>query len=1131
MPKLPRKVLKSFFERGDRPRQEHFSSLIESSVNINDDRYLFGLRTYNPAVEYVTGDTIIYNNAIQQARETTTGPFNPAKWLKLLSMGSVSYQGTWNAQTNTPAITSGVGDAGVFYIVSVAGNTTIDTVSTWTVGDLIVFNGSIWQRVPNPSPVSSVNTKTGAVVLNTGDISESTNLYFTDSRADARITAQKGTANGLATLDSNSTLNVSQIPAQLIGNVHYQSNWNAATNMPPIPAAAPANKGAYYVVSTAGTTLISGNSDWKIGDWIVSNGTSWDKISNSQAVDSVNGQTGVVSLSTTDLAEGTNLYYTTARFDTAFATKNTSDLAEGSNLYFTNSRADARIDAQKGAANGIATLDNSSKIPLAQIPDSMMGAANYQSNWNAAANIPAIPAAAPTNKGWYYVISVPGNTPIDGINDWKLGDWIISNGTSWGKIDNTDAVLSVNGYIGAVVLNKTDLSLGNVENTALSTWPGSTNINTLGVINTGTWNADPIAASKGGTGLTAYTTGDLLVADSSTTLAPINAAATGNVLISNGAGASPSWGKVNLQNSVFNALPANNGGTGLNSYATGDMLFAGNVSTLNRLAAAPTGNVLLANGANTAPSWGKVDLQTTVNNTLPAANGGTGLNNYTTGDLVYAETSTSLNKLAAAASGNVLLANGTGTAPSWGKVNLQTTVNGSLPAANGGTGQTAYTTGDLLFASSATALGKLNAVATGNVLLANGTGTAPSWGKVDLQNSVNGSLPAANGGTGQTSYTTGDLLYASGATAVGKLTAAATGNVLIANGTGTAPSWGKVSLQNAVNGVLPVANGGTNSSATLGNNRLMISNNNSIIEHPPQSPGLVSFYDSNGLPSGSSALSWDNLNSRFWIGRSNTAAPDANSGYRLMIGDAGSAGGGHIYAVYNSASAYTATVGALANYNISGTEKRVAATLMGSSSGANNGFVDLQTMNAGTLGTALRITNDKKVGIANATPSANLDVNASAATGAAIRIRSGVAPTTPNAGDIWFDSNSIFQLRGNVQANGNLIHTGAHADKSYQLVTTGLVNGGSMTINNGVSTILFDQNFTLGSSSTYTLKFPASPIDGQLLTIASGLADFRNGMVYDGNGNTIVADNVPGTLHRGEFIKFMLAGTKWFRIG
>lgn len=74
---------------------------------------------------------------------------------------------------------------------------------------------------------------------------------------------------------------------------------------------------------------------------------------------------------------------------------------------------------------------------------------------------------------------------------------------------------------------------------------------------------------------------------------------------------------------------------------------------------------------------------------------------------------------------------------------------------------------------------------------------------------VTGVVAAANGGTGQSSYTIGDLLYASGTTTLSKLAGVATGNVLISGGVATAPSWGKVGLTTHVSGLLALANGGT----------------------------------------------------------------------------------------------------------------------------------------------------------------------------------------------------------------------------------------------------------------------------------------------------------------------------------
>jgi hypothetical protein len=74
-------------------------------------------------------------------------------------------------------------------------------------------------------------------------------------------------------------------------------------------------------------------------------------------------------------------------------------------------------------------------------------------------------------------------------------------------------------------------------------------------------------------------------------------------------------------------------------------------------------------------------------------------------------------------------------------------------------------------------------------------------------------VPATAGGTGQTSYAIGDLLYANTTTTLAKLADVATGNALISGGVGVAPSWGKIGLTTHVSGVLPVANGGTNASA------------------------------------------------------------------------------------------------------------------------------------------------------------------------------------------------------------------------------------------------------------------------------------------------------------------------------
>ena len=124
-------------------------------------------------------------------------------------LGGAIYQSTWNASTNSPTLTSSTGTKGYYYIVSVAGSTNLDGITDWKVGDWAIFNGTTWDKVDNTDAVSSVNGFTGAVSLTSANISEVTNLYYTEGRVSANTdvaanTAARhaavtlGTANGLS---------------------------------------------------------------------------------------------------------------------------------------------------------------------------------------------------------------------------------------------------------------------------------------------------------------------------------------------------------------------------------------------------------------------------------------------------------------------------------------------------------------------------------------------------------------------------------------------------------------------------------------------------------------------------------------------------------------------------------------------------------------------------------------------------------------------------------------------------------------------------------------------------------------------------------------------------------------------
>jgi hypothetical protein len=300
-------------------------------------------------------------------------------------------------------------------------------------------------------------------------------------------------------------------------------------------------------------------------------------------------------------------------------------------------------------------------------------------------------------------------------------------------------------------------------------------------------------------------------------------------------------------------FPVSIGGTGNTTFDNYGVLYGDGTNPIESITPPTGSNYVLVASPGTVPAWqenipvtagvnsisfGSTGLTpstategiVTVAGTLVAANGGTGQSSYTIGDLLYASSSTALSKLADVATGNALISGGVSTAPLWGKIGLTTHVSGILPVANGGTDAATFTANGVIYGNTTSALGVTAAGTTGQVLVATTSG-APSWGAIPSTAAVtsitfgttgltpntattgavtvDGTLVAVNGGTGQSSYAVGDLLYASTTTALSRLADVATGNALISGGVNTAPSWGKIDLATAISGTLPVANGGT----------------------------------------------------------------------------------------------------------------------------------------------------------------------------------------------------------------------------------------------------------------------------------------------------------------------------------
>jgi hypothetical protein len=357
------------------------------------------------------------------------------------------------------------------------------------------------------------------------------------------------------------------------------------------------------------------------------------------------------------------------------------------------------------------------------------------------------------------------------------------------------------------------------------TYIGGTNIDVTGqtISLTGT-----VAATNGGTGTATVTTGDLLYGSAANTWSKLAKGAAYQSLVMDGAGTNVQWNAVNLSSSaaVTGTLGATFGGTGQTTYAVGDIIYSGVTDTLSKLSGntSTTKQFLSQTGtgsASQAPSWASLNASDIQSGTLGAVLGGTGQSSYAVGDLLYADTTTSLAKLSDVATGNVLLSGGVSTAPAWGKVALASAVSGTLGITNGGTGQTTANAAFNALAPSQTSnSGKYlttdgsntswATIAAGTTFSAGTTGFTPNTatsGTVTLA----GTLNVANGGTGSTTAQTAINTLAGATTSGYYLRGNGTNVVMAAIVAGDVPTLNQNTTGTAgnVTGTVAITNGGT----------------------------------------------------------------------------------------------------------------------------------------------------------------------------------------------------------------------------------------------------------------------------------------------------------------------------------
>jgi hypothetical protein len=398
---------------------------------------------------------------------------------------------------------------------------------------------------------------------------------------------------------------------------------------------------------------------------------------------------------------------------------------------------------------------------------------------------------APSTIATSYTLTLP-------VDDGTSGQALITDGSgvlSWssaaagdvyGPASATDnAVARYDGTTGKIIQNSVV--------TIADTTGNMTGVGTLGVgaiTTSGALTYGGVTLNNAVTG-----TGDMVLSTSPTLVTP--ALGTPSALVGTnitGTAAGLTAGSVTTNANLTGAVTSVGNATSLGSFSSANLAGALTDETGTGFAVFATSPTLVT------PALGTPSSATLTNATgLPISTGVSGLG---TNVATFLATPSSANLAAAVTdetgSGALVFA----TSPTLVTPALGTPSSGTLTNATG-LPIDAGTTGTLTVARGGTGATTLTGVVKG-------TGTsALTAGTVSLTTEVTGTLPATSGGTGQSSYAVGDIVFASTTTALSKLADVATGNALISGGVGVAPEYGKIGLTTHVTGTLPVANGGT----------------------------------------------------------------------------------------------------------------------------------------------------------------------------------------------------------------------------------------------------------------------------------------------------------------------------------
>lgn len=357
----------------------------------------------------------------------------PLSQLDTAVLGGLNYQGPWNAATNAPAIpAASTANKGQYFIVSTSGATSIDGVTDWQSGDLIMSNGQFWHKLDQTNQVLSVNGQQGTVVLTKADV-------------------------GLGNLDNTSDLNK---PVSTAAQTALNLKLDVASKATNSDATTGTDDAKYMTAAKTkaainGATITQSQVTNLTETLVLKLDTSEKGVPNGLASLDANGKVPAAQL---DLTWG-GISDKPTTFTPSAHSHVLADVTDfdawrtdfGNQVFSKFSSHQARNE--KGQPNGYAGLDASGWVPLTSLPLNNLGP-QIGVPWS---NVVSRPATYPPSAHSHAIADVTGlQAALDA------------------KVSTSGAVLSVNTRTGDIVLTKSDVGLANVDNTSDANKPIST---------------------------------------------------------------------------------------------------------------------------------------------------------------------------------------------------------------------------------------------------------------------------------------------------------------------------------------------------------------------------------------------------------------------------------------------------------------------------------------------------------------------------------------------------------------------------------------------------------------------------------------------------------------------------------